>query len=204
MAGATQRESPLLSVAAFRGWVESRPDKEHWELINGVPVMMAPPTRDHQRIVGNLERLLNDAIEGLPHPPVPLIAAYHSIGVNLGPAEKDYDPEPDVAVVEVTAEGDQRYSDRFYLVAEVVSSSDESKIEHKREIYKLDPDCECVLVIRQDRYEVIVDLRTKGEWSRDTLKAQDDPLNLPAFGLHCSLREIYKGTIGPHGSERHN
>ena len=49
-----------------------------------------------------------------------------------------------------------------------------------------------------------VDLRTKGKWSYGTLKAQDDHLNLPAFGLKCSLKEIYKGTIGPHGSERHN
>ncbi len=78
------------------------------------------------------------------------------------------------------------------------------RISKKREIDKRHPECECVLIIRQDRYEVTVDLRTKGKWSYGTLKAQDDHLNLPAFGLKCSLKEIYKGTIGPHGSERHN
>ena len=166
--------------------------------------MMAPPTHDHQRIAGNLERLLNDAIKRLPQPPVPRRIAYQRIGVNLGPAAADYDPEPDVAVVDIATTGEQRYADRFYLVAEVVSRSDEAKIERKREIYKLHPDCECVIVIRQDRYEVIVDFRTEGKWRQGTYKGDDDRLNLPAFGLQCSLKDIYEDTIGPHGSERHN
>jgi Uma2 family endonuclease len=50
-----------LSIEAFRNWAASRPDEERWELIDGVPMMMAPPTRDHQRIASNFERLLNDA-----------------------------------------------------------------------------------------------------------------------------------------------
>lgn len=29
-------------------------DGERWELISGVPVMMAPPVRIHQKIVGEL------------------------------------------------------------------------------------------------------------------------------------------------------
>jgi Uma2 family endonuclease len=202
MASASQRKIAPLSVAAFRIWAESRPDEEHWELINGVPIMMAPPTHDHQRIASNLERLLNDAIERLPQPHLPPIAAYQRIGVNLGPIVEDYDPEPDVAVVEVATTRDRRYADRFFLVAEVVSPSDEPKIEGKREMYKRHPDCECVLVIRQDRYRVIVELRTEGGWGRETLSAADERLNLPAFGLQCSLKDIYKGTVGPHGTDQ--
>src|SRR5262245_9725542 len=116
MAGASQRKSAFLSVAAFRGWVESRPDEEHWELINGVPVMMALPTHDHQRIASNVERLLNDAIERTQHLRLPPVAAYQRVGVNLGPNVEDYDPEPDVAVVEIPKTADQRYADRFFLV----------------------------------------------------------------------------------------
>jgi hypothetical protein len=80
----------------------------------------------------------------------------------------------------------------------VVSRSDEPKIEGKREVYKRHPDCECVLVIRQDRYEITVDLRTEEIWSRETLSTPHDRVSLPAFGLQCSLKDIYKGTIGPH------
>jgi Uma2 family endonuclease len=197
MASSSQRRIAPLSVTAFRSWVESRPDEEHWELIDGVPMMMAPPTHDHQRIASNLERLLNDAIERLPQPRVPPVAAYQRIGVNLGPVVEDYDPEPDVAVVQVATTRDQRYAERFFLVAEVVSQSDEAKIEGKREIYKHHPDCECVLVVRQDRYEVTVDLRAGEVWARQTLSTPDEQMSLPAFGLQCSLTDIYKGTIGP-------
>jgi Uma2 family endonuclease len=202
MASASQRKIAPLSVAAFRSWAESRPDEEHWELIDGVPIMMAPPTHDHQRVASNLERLLNDAIERLPQPHSPPIAAYQRIGVNLGPIVEDYDPEPDVAVVEVATTRDRRYPDRFFLVAEVVSPSDEPKIEGNREMYKRHPDCECVLVIRQDCYQVIVDMRTEGIWGRETLSTADERLNLPAFGLQCSLKDIYKGTVGPHGADQ--
>src|SRR5438445_13513439 len=124
MAAVAERKTAPLSVKAFRAWVESRPSEERWELINGVPMMMAPPTRDHQRIASNLERLLNDAIEGLPQPRTPPVAAYQRIGVNLEPMVENYDPEPDVAVVEVGLGRDPRYADRFVLVAEVVLKSD--------------------------------------------------------------------------------
>lgn len=194
MASSSQRKIAPLSVAAFRQWAKSRPDEEHWQLIDGVAMMMAPPTHDHQRIASNLERLLNDAIERMAQPRLPRIAAYQRIGVNLGPVVEDYDPEPDVAVVEVATSGDRRYADRFLLVAEVVSRSDESTIEGKREIYKRHPGCECVLVIRQDRYSVTVDLRAEEVWSRETLAAPDGRLILPAFGLQCTLADIYKGT----------
>jgi hypothetical protein len=44
----------------FRDWLISRPVEEHWELIEGIPMMMAPPTAAHQRICTHLENLLND------------------------------------------------------------------------------------------------------------------------------------------------
>jgi len=139
MASVSQRRIAPLSVVAFRKWAESRPNEEHWELVDGVPIMRTPPTHDHQRIASDLERLLNDAIERLPQPHSPPVAAYQRIGVNLGPVVEDYDPEPDVAVVEIATSKDRRYADRFFLVAEVVSPSDEPTIEGKREMYKRPP-----------------------------------------------------------------
>ena len=196
MVGASQQQYRPLSVGAFRNWVASRPDEERWELIDGTPMMMAPPTRDHQRIASNLERLLNDAIERSPDKWVARLAAYQRIGVNLGPMVQNYDPEPDVAVVEVAKGADSRYSDRLFLAAEVVSPSDLLTVEGKRELYKRHPDCRCVLVIRQDRCEVNVELRTPDGWAWETLSTPHDHLVLPAFGLKCPLADIYKGTIG--------
>jgi Uma2 family endonuclease len=176
-----------MSVELFRGFVESRPDEEHWELINGVAMMMTPATRAHQRIASNLEDLLNDALEN--H--APTLVAYQRLGVNIGPDVQDYDPEPDVTVVDAECE-DERYSDRFYLAAEVVSSSDRSYVESKREIYKLHEFCTCILTVQQDRFEIRVDLRTG--WSEQVLKKPDDILALPDFGLRCKVADLYRRT----------
>jgi Uma2 family endonuclease len=188
MASAPLR-TPRMSVELFRGFVEGRPDEEHWELIDGVAMMMAPPTKAHQRIASNLERLLNDALER--HSPA--LVAYQRVGVNLGPNVQDYDPEPDVTVVDADGD-DERYSDRFYLAAEIVSSSDHSYVESKREIYKLHEACTCILTVQQDRFEVRTDLRTDTGWSEQVLKQADDLVALPAFGLSCRVADLYRGT----------
>ena len=97
MARATQRKPSPLSIEAFRAWSETRPDEEHWELIDGVPIRRTPSTKAHQRIASNLERLLNDALLRS----APERAAYQRVGLNLGPVVANYDPEPDVVVIDV-------------------------------------------------------------------------------------------------------
>jgi Putative restriction endonuclease len=79
MAEKAEQSRPGLSVEAFRAFYQGRPDEERWELIDGVPMMMAPPTFVHQRIASNLERLLNDALETRD----PARAAYQRGGLNL-------------------------------------------------------------------------------------------------------------------------
>jgi Uma2 family endonuclease len=180
-----------LSIETFRTWLESRPDNEHWELIAGVPMMMAPATKAHQRIVANLDRMLGDALE--KHRPE--WTSYQRVGLNLAPVTPDYDPEPDVVVVDANPPGpDDRYSDRFYLAAEIVSASDRKTVESKRDVYKRHPDCRCVLVIEQYRIEVSVSVLTDSGWTERRLTRSDDALVLEDFGLRCALADLYRGT----------
>jgi Uma2 family endonuclease len=180
-----------ISIEAFRAFYESRPDEEHWELIDGVPMMMAPATLIHQRIASNLERLLNDALE--IHNP--RLAAYQRVGVDLRPDVNNYDPEPDVVVVDnVVKSSDQRYVDRFYLAAEVVSDSDGSRVELKRDIYKQHPHCRCVLTVRQDRHEVRIEARHDDGWQTSLLQQPTDVLALDEFGVRCTVADHYRGT----------
>ena len=185
-----------LSIETFRTWLESRPDEEHWELIGGVIMMMAPATKDHQRIASNLEGLLNAALGAHS----PSMVAYQRVGLNLAPIAPDYDPEPDVVVLDADASGDERYSDRFYLAAEVVSKSDRKTVESKRDVYKRHPDCRCVLVVEQYRVEVSVSVLGGSGWNERRLIRLDDELVLDAFGLRCTLADLYRGTaLQPRG-----
>jgi len=182
--------SAPLSIEAFREWVESRPDNEHWELIAGVPVMMAPPTKAHQQIAANLDRMLVDALE--KHRPE--WSSYQRVGLNLAPVAPDYDPEPDVVVIDTNTPDDERYFDRFYLAAEVVSSSDRKTVERKRDIYKRHPECRCVLIIDQKRLDVRVALVSDARWTEHHLNQLHDELVLEDFGLRCRLADLYRGT----------
>ena len=192
MTGVARRNPPLMSIELFRAFYASRPDEEHWQLIDGVAVMMTPPTPAHQRIASNLESLLNDALES--H--APDLVAYQGLGVDLAPTVEHYDPEQDVLVVDadVSRAVDIRYMKRFYLAAEIVSASDRVWVDQKREIYKLHESCSCVLSVQQDRFHVRVDLRTDTGWKDHILAKPDDLLALPGFGLSCRLSDLYRGT----------
>src|SRR5712691_3307308 len=108
MAGVAQRSPPRLSVELFRGFLEGRPDEERWELIDGIAVMMAPPTLAHQQIASYLQRLLYNAIESRAL----ALTVHQRPGVNLGPSIEYYDPEPDVVVIDADATElpDRRYA----------------------------------------------------------------------------------------------
>ena len=188
MVGVVGQHASIFSVASFRAWLASRPDEEHWELIEGVPMMMTPPNRRHQRIASNLETLLNAALKRHN----PLLSAYHDIGVNIV-STVPYDPEPDVAVIRDDENPDPRYADRFYLVAEVLSESDKGIIESKRDIYRAYPSCTCILLVRQDRLEIVGDRRAADGWRSQVLHAADE-LTVPEFGLSCLVRDVYRDT----------
>jgi Uma2 family endonuclease len=198
MTGAAARKPSLWTVDFFRSWIESRPEEERWELIDGVAVLMTPPTIAHQRIGSNLEQLLNDALE--KHDPSRL--AFQRLGIDLTPAMDNYQPEPDVVVMDAEFESGQRYVQRFYLAAEVISASDSRKerkddevwAEKKRAVYRNHPSCLCVLLIEQDRYEVRLDVRAEAGWTSRTLADPQDVIDLPAFGLACRVADLYKGT----------
>ena len=189
MAGA--QRSGRLSVDLFRAFYDGRPDEEHWELIDGVAMMMAPPTKVHQRLAHNLQRLLLNALEHHD----PSLFAYQRSGVNIAPDVDNYDPEPDVVVVDAAIHDiNERYSDRFYLAAEVVSESDRVSAQKKRDIYKLHAACKCIVTVQQERIEIRIDQRAGSGWMQTVLQRPQDIVALPDFGLRCTLADIYTGT----------
>jgi Uma2 family endonuclease len=82
-------------------------------LIDGVAIMMTPPTLGHQIIAANLQTLLSQALR--QH--APALIAIQRLGVNIAPPIEGYDPEPDVAVIDASAarEPGRRYADRVAL-----------------------------------------------------------------------------------------
>ena len=186
----------MMSADEFRIFYDERPDGERWELIAGVPIMMTAATMTHQVIGSNFERLLNDAMDAISRPSI----ALQRSGVEI--TNDDYRPEPDLIVVDADFEEGQRYSDRIYLSAEIISRSDrflvpgrpKRWIDVKRDIYRAHAACEAIVFIEQDRFDVLVDLRTSSGWSTMHLTDSSDVIELQPFGLRCTVRDLYKRT----------
>jgi hypothetical protein len=98
-----------------------------------------------------------------------------------------------VVVVGRPEHAQKRYFDEFQLLAGVLSDGDRRIIQGKRAVYRAQQSCTCVLMIREDRQNVTVDLRTDDGWKSQELRAGDE-LALPAFGLVCRAGDLYRRT----------
>lgn len=174
----------------FHAFRDSRPEEEKWELIDGVPMMMPPPTLIHQRIARNLETLLNAHLQAKK----PEWQADREVGVWLKGDEK-YNPEPDVTVIDTAIAVGQIYVRRFYFVAEVLSESDKKDVlAAKLGYYEGHEHNHCVLFVRQDRVDADQHDRKSGSWRHRRLDDAQAPLTFPEIGTIGRLGELYKFT----------
>jgi Uma2 family endonuclease len=180
--------SGTMDVEEFMAFLETRPKGERWDLIEGVAVMMAPPSVAHQRIAYNLCNLLIGAFtaNGLD------LCAYIGVGVRTR-GVRNFQPEPDVAVLPGIA-GYDLYSDRFQLVAEILSPSNTvGEIELKLRRYREAPDNLYALVIEPREFMIEIYAKSS-DWQRIVLRQPEDLIELPEFGLRCHVRDLYRGT----------
>lgn len=201
MGTAQSSAAARLPASLFDEFVAQRPEGETWELIDGFFVMQAQPTFTHQIIAGNIERLLNDALEATR----PALVALQGPAVDMRQAgiAGGATYVPDVGVVEgMEVEAGLARSVTCYLAVEVVSPSDRKpvsdtnrhRIDVKVEGYRNLPSCEALLVVEQDRPLVVVLTRREGSWSRSAFDLAEDVIDLPSFGLRCTLLEVYSKT----------
>jgi len=177
-----------FGVEEYFALIESRPEEERWQLIDGVAMMMPPPTRMHQLIASNLAFELNTHFRANR----PELCALQEVGLIVPEAEL-FRPEADVAVVDLMG-GYESYIDKFYLVAEILSDSNTDKdIAVKRRRYLQHPDNVYFLLIEQKRVHVEVMARAGG-WQTVVLDRPESALDLPEFGFSTRVADLYRGT----------
>ncbi|MGU3546653.1 Uma2 family endonuclease [Methylobacterium sp. A52T] len=182
----------------FRDFIETRPDEEKWELIEGHIVMQARPSLFHQVVVVNLLRLLNEALERSGSSWI----AIHDPAIDLRPFITGHTYVPDVAVIDAASiEPDQSVVEGCYLAAEILSPSDHRKLPgtHRRKIdvkragYEALPLCQAVLLIEQKSCALALSTRSGEIWTRTRLSG-GDRLVLPGFGIDCAVADLYART----------
>jgi Uma2 family endonuclease len=190
--------SGRMDVDQFMAFLETRPEGEHWELIEGMAVMMSPASPAHQQIAYNLCVLLNGAFaaQGLD------LRAIFNLGVR-SPGDLYFQPEPDVVVIPGVAEYEPYYSEHFLLAAEILSPSNARKeIDLKLHLYREAADNLYAVVIEPRKFWVEIHAKSR-KWERVILERPDDVIEMPEFGLRCAVADLYAGTpLDPRRAER--
>ena len=190
MPGDFLRRAPQLTMEQFHAFRDERPKEEKWELIDGVPIMMPPPTLVHQQIADNLNLLLNMRLREVK----PEWRAVRDAGVLLKGDEK-YNPEPDVTIIDARRPIGQIYAERFYFVSEVLSASDKKAVVSAKLRYYQDHEHNrCVLFVRQDRIGAEQHVRQDGTWKARRLSSATAKLSIPHIGVIGRLGDLYEAT----------
>ena len=180
--------SGAMDVDEFMAFLEMRPKEERWHLIEGIAVMMAPPSFAHQRIAWNLCEVLNRAFASQKRD----LFAYHEVAIRL-PGLANFQPEPDVVVASGTL-GYDVYTHHFRLVAEILSPSNtRAEIGLKLRRYREAVDNLYAVVIESREFLVEVHARSRN-WEPLILRRPDDLIEMPEFGLRCVVGDLYRGT----------
>jgi Uma2 family endonuclease len=180
--------SGTMDVDEFMAFLETRPEEERWELIEGVAVMMAPPSYAHQRIASNLCTVLNNAFAAQRLD----LFAYQRAGVR-NPGLRNFQPEPDVVVAPGIA-GYDLYSESFQLAGEILSPTNTRReIDLKLRRYQEAPHNMYAVVIEPREFLVEICAR-RLDWQRTMLRKVNDPVEMPEFGLFCRVADLYRGT----------
>lgn len=190
---------PRISLEAFHAFRDERPKSEKWELIDGMPMMMPPPSLVHQRISKNIDAILTERLRETQ----PDWMADREIGVLLE-GDTLYNPEPDVTVIDREIGLDQIYAELFYFVAEVLSSSDRPErragsdkpivLATKIAYYQRHASCRGILIVRQDAVEADLHVREDGTWRTIELRTPTDRIVIPDIGDIGPLVDLYRDT----------
>jgi Uma2 family endonuclease len=177
-----------MDVDEFMAFLETRPGKEHWELIEGVAVLMTPASIAQRRIAHNLSELLNHAFEARS------LDQFAYIGTAVRVTNfKHFQAQPDVVVVPEIA-GYDLYSEKFQLAGEIMSpTNSRQEIDLKLRRYREGPDNLYAVVIEPREFLVEIHARREN-WQAVILKQPGDTIEMPEFGLCCHVVDIYRGT----------
>lgn len=185
MALAARRDA-RMSVAEYQVWVESRPEEERWELLDGEPVLMSPPQHRHQRLVYNLLRRVGDLADSRGCEALPGLAI-------LSEAMDDFAPIPDV-VVRCGPPLPSGYARDPVLIAEVLSPSTMANDRGRKvDFYLTVPSLRTFLIVYQNETRIEVWQRDR-DWEMQVF-GPADRIALPELGGDLAVSDIYARVV---------
>ena len=195
-------KQPKWTVDEFLAWHERQEEK--YELVDGVPVlkrdavavtlpgasapmMMTGASRRHNKVNGNLARLVGNQLQGSPSD-----AFANDAAVKTGPNQIRY---PDLVVDCDTKLDGGFVFENPKLVAEILSPSTRSfDLAGKITEYWQIPTIAHVLIVDPDKLRVQLHTRQPGQTPTLRIFADaDDSFDIPGMGIVLRLADIFAG-----------
>lgn len=179
-----QPVTDYMSEDEFFDFVQDRDEK--WELVNGVPVMMAGANQRHQAIAANIFASLYDQLRGKPCRPTSA-----DTGVSTGQGTVRY---PDVVIDCGKREDDSMFASEPVLVIEVLSPSTRSFDSHRKVLeYKSNPQVRYILLVDTNNAGCLLHYRQGDGWEEIMRDGPHSMVDLPDIGVTIALDDIYEG-----------
>ena len=186
MSNSAVQQTPPMSIEDFLSFADRKPKHEHWELLDGAPVMMVGGTEGQALIVGNLLSPLRPAAQRR--------GCRAMTGLFTRAVDKSMF-EPDVVIRCGAIDPRKLYADDPAVVIEVLSPSAMRydrvfKFERYREI----PSLRQIVFVYQDSVRVESWLRGPDEWDEEAtvLLSLNESLALPAIEASLPLSTVYE------------
>jgi Uma2 family endonuclease len=182
------KQKPRYNVSAFVEYIRPFPNHERWELLDGEPLLMAPPNERHQRVVMNILRNVDRMARERGCNTIPGLGT-------LNDEIDDYAPIPDV-VVRCGPPVSGGYITDPVLVAEVLSPSTAANDRgRKLEFYQTITSLKTILLVYPNERRVEHWTRTGNGWV-DGIAQGDGVVPLDGVGGEMTLAEVYEGLEG--------
>jgi Uma2 family endonuclease len=165
--------------------------QDKWELVDGVPIMMAGATQRHQDVAANLLASLHQRLRGSGCRPTG-----SDTGVLTGDTSVRY---PDLVVDCGPRYDDSMHATKPTVVIEVLSPSTRGFDSHLKLIeYKGNTDISQVLLVDTVTPRVLVHLRDGEVWREEILTGLKGVIDLPDIRTELPMADVYDGIdFGP-------
>ena len=177
-----------MTVEEFLAMVETRPDGEHWELIEGVAIMNPSPIDWQQFIVGNIVAALLAAKNARDASWSPMIGISTRVPISPGSL-----PRPDVFVKEGAMTGAHTTDDALILFEVLSRSNKRGDRAWRKRVYSSIPNCQHYITVSTEDAEAVRYDRAD-KWTGVEMHGLAATLQLPTIDVSIPLREIYKWT----------
>ena len=188
--GFPTRSAEPMTAKEFFAFTETRPDDEKWELIEGEPILNASASHLHQRILGNVLRILMRLEEAQKPSGGRRWEVLPGLGVRISPTSV---PVPDILIRPFDDLVGPECDDMIVGFEILSPSTADRDLRWKRQAYAKLASLQHYVVVAQDAVEVFAYDRANG-FAERRFDQRGASLDLPALAITLPLAEIYRDT----------